>query len=285
MSTVVLQGLASGVALGLIYAGLGAGFSLMMATGRLYNLAHGEFVLVGGYVLFVLSQTLGAPWPAGLAASAAGGALLGAVLPPLVRNLPDREVNGLALTLGLAFVLQNLLLLSASATYRILPGGYWFETLAVGPVGLSRATVAGGLAAAAALLAVDAWLRFTWTGSALRAASQSRPAAASLGISPARMEWLAFLIAGALAASAGGLVLLTRFLTPSEGQAWTLVALAVAFLARRPWAGLLMGAGIALGLIESMATALLGGGWREVMASGFVLCWLLLRREHLLAHA
>jgi len=97
------------------------------------------------------------------------------------------------------------------------------------------------------------------------------------------MEWVAFFAGGAIAASAGGLVLLTRFLTPGEGPAWTLIALAVAFLAGRPQASALMAAGIALGVVESLATVLLGGGWREVVASGTVLVWLLVRERNLLA--
>ena len=63
----VLQAVASGLVLGLVYAGIGAGFSLIMATGRLMNLAHGEFVLVGGYILYVLCHGIGWPWPAALA--------------------------------------------------------------------------------------------------------------------------------------------------------------------------------------------------------------------------
>lgn len=283
--TAVLQALASGITLGLIYAGLGAGFSLVVATGRLFNLAHGEFVLVGGYILYLLTQTLGWPWLPALAASALGGALLGASLPLLVRRLPDRETGGLALTLGIAFLLQNFLLLGVTANYRILPGGYWFETVRLGSVGLSRAALAGGALAAAALMALDLWLRHTWTGMGLRAASQSRSAAASLGIGPRRMEWIAFMLGGAMAAGAGGLVLLTRFLTPGEGPSLTLVALAVALLARRPQVGALLTAGIALGLIESLATVLLGGGWREVVASGFILLWLMRRRQPVPAYA
>jgi len=283
--TAILQALASGITLGLIYAGLGAGFSLIVATGRLYNLAHGEFVLVGGYILYLLTPTLGWPWLPALAVSGLGGALLGAVLPPLIRRLPQREIGGLALTLGVAFILQNLLLLGATANYRILPGGYWFESLTLGPVGLSRATLAGAGIAAAALIALDLWLRYSWLGTALRAASQSRSSAASLGIPPGRMEWIAFVVGGAIAAGAGGLVLLTRFLTPAEGPALTLVALAVAFLARRPQAAMLMAAGIALGLTESLATVLLGGGWREVVASAFVILWLMRRAQPVTAYA
>ena len=56
-------------------------------------LAHGEFVLVGGYILFVLCHGIGWPWPAALAMTVLGGAFLGAALPPLVRRLPRREVN------------------------------------------------------------------------------------------------------------------------------------------------------------------------------------------------
>jgi branched-subunit amino acid ABC-type transport system permease component len=267
------------VTLGLIYAGLGAGFSVVAATGRLYNLAHGEWVLVGGYALFLLTQTLGWPWLAALAVCAFVGALLGAALLPLVRRLPQREIGGLALTLGVAFILQNLLLLGATANYRILPGGFWFETVALGPVGLSRAALAGAMVAGASLIILDLVLRYSWTGAGLRAASQSSLAAASLGIAPGRMEWVAFLFGGAIAAVAGGLVLLTRYLTPGEGPALTLVALAVAFLARRPRALALMAAGVAFGVIESMATVLLGGGWREVLASAFIVLWLLLRRQ------
>jgi branched-chain amino acid transport system permease protein len=281
----LLQAVASGIALGVIYAGLGAGFSLIMTTGRLTNLAHGEFVLVGGYILYILCHGIGWPWPAALALAAFGGALLGAALPPLVRKLRDREVSGLALTLGVAFILQNLLLLGATATYRVIPSGYWLKAVALGPVVLSRVTLLAAGAAAAAIVALDLWLRVTWTGSGLRAVAQSPPAAASLGISPARMEWVAFLAGGAIAASTGGLVLLTRFLAPGEGPAWTLVALAVAFLAGRSRAGALMAAGVAIGVVESLATVLMGGGWREVVASGSVLLWLLLRGRTLLADA
>jgi branched-chain amino acid transport system permease protein len=165
-----------------------------------------------------------------------------------------------------------------------MPGGSWQHAIALGPVTLSEVTLVAAGAAAAALVGLDLWLHFSWTGSGLRAVSQSRPAAAVLGISPARMEWVAFLAGGAMAAGAGGLVLLTRFLTPGEGPAWTLVALAVVFLGGRPRAGALMAAGVALGVAESLATVLAGGGWREIVASACVLLWLLLPRRTALAH-
>ncbi len=99
------------------------------------------------------------------------------------------------------------------------------------------------------------------------------------------MEWVAFLTGGAIAAGAGGLVLLTRFLTPAEGPAWTLVALAVVFLGGRPRAGALVAAGVALGVVESLATVLAGGSWREIAASSCVLIWLFLPGRRLLADA
>lgn len=275
------QAVTSGVALGLIYAGIGAGFSLVVATGRLTNLAHGEFVLVGGYVVFATCHGFGWPWPAAVALSALCGALLGGLLPPLVRRLPQRDVNGLALTLGVSFILQNLLLQGATATYRVLPGESWLRTVELGPVVLSRVTLLSAFAAALGLVALDLWLHLSWTGAGLRATSQMRPAAACLGISPVRMEWVAFFTGGAIAASAGGLVLLTRFLAPSEGPAWTLVALAVSILAGRPRARPLITAGVGLGVVEALSTVVIGGGWREVVASGSVLLWLAFRgRTH-----
>ncbi len=285
MGTVWLQAAASGIALGAIYAGIGAGLSLILATGRLINLSHGQFVLAGGYVLYLFSDGAGWPWPAAIALAILVGALLGGALPPLVRRMPDREVNGLALTLGVAFLLQNLLLLAATATYRMIPGGYWLQSVALGPVVLTRVTLVAAGAAALLLAGLDIWLRFTWTGLGLAAVAQSSPAAASLGISPRRMERVAFLAGGAIASTAGALVLLTRFLSPAEGPAWTLVALAVAFLAGRPRAGVLLAAGVGLGLVESFATVLAGGAWREAVASSAILLWLLLRGKALLADA
>jgi branched-chain amino acid transport system permease protein len=281
----LLQAVVSGIALGVIYAGVGAGFSLIASTGRLLNLSHGEFVLAGGYILYLFCHGIGWSWPVALALTALGGALLGMGLLPLVRRIPGREVNGLALTLAVAFILQNLLLFSATANYRIIPGGYWLQTVDLGPAVLSRATLVAALAAAAIVVGLDLWLRLSWTGSGLRAVAQSRPAASSLGIAPVRMEWVAFAVGGAVAGSAGGLVLLTRFLTPAEGPAWTLVAIAVAFLAGRTRTVPLVAAGTALGVLESLATVLGGGGWREVVASGAVLLWLFLRKTSLLTDA
>ena len=68
----LLQALASGIALGLIYAGVGAGLSLIVSTGRLTNLAHGEFVLAGGYILYLLCLGFGLPWPVGAPAHRGG---------------------------------------------------------------------------------------------------------------------------------------------------------------------------------------------------------------------
>jgi branched-chain amino acid transport system permease protein len=183
------QAVASGLALGLIYAGLGAGFSLIVATGRLTNLAHGEFVLVGGYILYVLCHGMGWPWPAALALTALGGALLGTALPPLVRRLREREVNGLVLTLGVAFILRNLLLLAATATYRVMPGGYWLQTVGLGPMVLSRVTLGAASAAAVALVGLDLWLHVSWTGSGLRAVSPSPPRPASASLPPRWSGW------------------------------------------------------------------------------------------------
>jgi branched-subunit amino acid ABC-type transport system permease component len=63
------------------------------------------------------------------------------------------------------------------------------------------------------------------------------------------------------------------------------VALAVVFLGGRPRAGALLAAGVALGVVESLATVLVGGAWREIVASGCVLLWLLLPGRTVLADA
>jgi len=197
-----VQAVASGIALGLIYAGIGAGFSLIVATGRLTNLSHGQFVLAGGYVLYVLCDGMGWPWPAGLALTVFVGALLGAALPPLVRRMPDREVNGLALTLGIAFLLQNLLLLTASATYRVIPGGYWLQTVAFGPVVLTRVTLVASGAAAAILVGLQG-SRPQWRRQDLASPGDCGEASGRAGSDPLRRSPASSRLRGACPARSG----------------------------------------------------------------------------------
>jgi branched-chain amino acid transport system permease protein len=93
VSTVLLQAVASGIALCLIYAGIGAGFSLIVATGRLTNLSHGQFVLAaffgGGALTQAWLVTVGGmpPWRA-RGVSALAGALVALPLTPALRLGP-----------------------------------------------------------------------------------------------------------------------------------------------------------------------------------------------------
>ncbi|MGH7268052.1 MAG: ABC transporter permease subunit, partial [Candidatus Rokuibacteriota bacterium] len=151
--TTLGHALLAGLVNGAFYAFLAVGFAAILGLTRALNLAHGELVVLGGYLGYAAAGSLG--WPPLAVAPLAALAmvpigLLWRVL--LARVREPIELNSMVLTFGLSLLLQNVMLGAWSADYRLFAS----EAGVAPPVvlGLSRErAVAGGvgLAAIAAL--------------------------------------------------------------------------------------------------------------------------------------
>jgi branched-chain amino acid transport system permease protein len=180
------------------------------------------------------------------------------------------------LTFGLALLLQNGLLGVWKADYRLIPTS---DAVLAPGLPASRAAAAG--VAIGVILALHLLLTRTHWGTALRATSRDAETAALLGVNTDRVGLIAFAAAAAIAGGGGALFAAFHYLHPAGGVELTLLAITLAVLGqaasiRQPLLGLL-GAGLAVGLVEALTLAAGGPRWRELAVAVLLLGALLAR--------
>ncbi len=281
--TTLAQAVLAGLANGAFYAFLALSFTVIFALTRALNLAHGELVVLGGY----LGYTAGRAWslPPVLLAPLAALALIpvGLLWRALIARIRGPvELNSLVLTFGLSLTLQNVMLLTWSADYRLI--GTRTPTAPL-LLGLSRERAAAAAIGLVTILALQLCLRRTRWGTAVRATSLDAVTAALMGVNTDRVGVASFAAAAAIAGAGGVFFGASHYLHPGVGVELTLLALTVAifgsaFSRAGPLGGLLLG-GLAIGLLESLTLAWAGPRWRELMVIGLLLGVLLARRRGL----
>jgi len=279
------QMIISGVSLGSFYALVALGFALIFGITHAFNLAHGELILLSGYLAYLLWKLAGWSFAAILPVCLLAGPGLALLLRLLLRRLPAPfELNSLLVTFGLALVLQNVMLGLFSADYRLISGGA-VNVLA----GLSTTVMLTGDQvillgfSLAATALVHLLMRHTVVGQALRATIQDREAALLAGINVEHMSLVAFLVGGMLIGLAGPLFARTLYLHPAGGLEATLLAVTIAIFAGvGRIRGVLLG-GWLLGLAESVAAYTIGASWRELISAGLLMALLICRPQGLFA--
>jgi branched-chain amino acid transport system permease protein len=284
---VFLQSVLSGVLIGGVYALVGIGLTIIFGVMRVINFAHGELLMIGMYLTWIIFTKLGIdPFVSiliSIPAMFAVGALIQKTL--INRVLGALPENQILLTVGLGLVLSNLVMLFFTSDYRILTTSYSSSTLRL--AGLSLSTpLAISFAITSAITALLYWfLLKTDTGQAIRATAQDRDAAQLMGINVKRMALLAFGIGAALAGTAGALISPTYYIFPQVGGAFTLKAFVIVVLGGM---GSVLGAtlgGVIIGVTESLAAVYISAGMKELFVYVLFLIVLLFRPAGLLGRS
>jgi len=296
MDVYVLSQLINGVIFGLIYALVALGLTIIFGIMRVVNFAHGEFYMLGGYVLYFLTADVvvifGGQLPGlgltifiGLPLSMAGVAMFGmlverSLLRPVYTTQMERPVEyAIILTFGLSLFLQNAALVFVGP-YEQTPQSFWEGSKHV----LGDLYLAGDrlFAAGCSVLLIAASLLFiyrTWTGRALLATAQSRVGVTVVGIDPVRMNVIAVALAALLAGAAGALLAPVFLVYPDVGGIPVIKAFVIIVLGGM---GSIHGAVIAaliLGIVESLGSVYISVAYRDVF-SFLVLIGVLLFRPH-----
>ena len=275
------QTILSGFSLGSFYILLALGFSLIFGVTRAFNLAHGDLILLAGYLAYALWHFWHLPYYWTLPVCMLAAPLATLALRWLLRRLPEPfELNSLVVTFGLAIVLQNLFLMAFSADYRLI----MLPTELVLNLPAWSLLVTGNqalllLGSLVATMAVYLFLHWTFVGKALRATIQNREGAALAGIRIQRMHLLAFGVGGLLVGLAGPLMAANMYLHPAGGLEPTLIAIIITMAAGVGRTGSLLWGGWLLGLAESLTALFFGSSWRELV-SALVLIAILLWRPN-----
>lgn len=275
----LLQLAVAGIAVGCVYALVALGFVLIHKATEVVNFAHGELMMLGGFVGLGL-VTAGWPWPLALAGAALATALFGLLAERIVLRplLGQPHIPIVMTTLGLGFMLKGAVMMAPGwgTETHALPMPFAGQVVSFGSAGLAAEHV--GVVAVTALLGsvLFGFFRFTLLGKALAATAQNPLGARLVGIPLARMQGLAWALAAGLAAAAGVLLAPLTFVHAQMGLIGlkALPAAVIGGFGSIP--GAVMG-GLLLGLVESFAGFYAPAGVKDVAAHLLVLAVLLWR--------
>jgi branched-chain amino acid transport system permease protein len=274
----VLEAIVGGLVTGTFYALLASGFALVFGVTRIFNLAHGDLVVLGAYVGEHLWRLAGWSPILAMPLAALPAMLLAVAFRPLLARVGEPFVlRSIVLTFGASLLIQSGLQTTFTADFRLIAPPGWDRG-----VSLLGARVAGGrllIAATALILLAFLHLLFTRTffGKSLRAVSLDREGAALAGINPVWVDRVTLALGGALAGAAGPLFAAIQYVTPSAGIGPTLTAIVLTiFGGVGSLGGLLLG-GLFLGLAEAVAAWAGGALWRDVTSLGLLLLLLRVR--------
>lgn len=268
----------NGLSSGAIYA-LGAiGLSLVYGILKLVNFAHGDFMTLGGYIAFAVNVSAGMPLIVAFLAALVVVAALGLALEVAIWRPMRRKGAGvmqlLLLSIGLAFVIRNLILFQWSGATRSLDVDQFQAWNPFGDVVITRIQVIVIVTAGVVLVGVAVMLRSTLIGKSMRALSDSFDLAEVSGVNTRRIVLYTWVLAGSLAGLAGVLAAVYTTLTPNTGWFLLLSIFAAVVLGGIGNAyGALVG-GIVLGLAQEWSTMVIQPTYKE--AVGFVVLILVL---------
>jgi branched-chain amino acid transport system permease protein len=262
----LIQLLLNGLVIGVIYALVAMGLSLIFGVLEIVNFAHGEFYMLGAMAAYFLSSQVGLGyWPT-VALALAGGLCIGWLLYELllVRIEGEGFERSILLTLGLSMVLQNLAIFLFTTTPKMLQGALTYSNIGLGAVQIPVLRLFALVVGLAAFVALYVVLHHTRMGKAMRGVAQNRDAALMVGIDPHAVSRLAVAIGIGLSGVAGAALAPVYAVHPLMGFSFVFKAFAIIIIGGLGNVSGAAIAAIALGVLES----LVGGFLPQVLVDG-----------------
>jgi branched-chain amino acid transport system permease protein len=275
----ILQAIVSGLLMGLIYALVAVGLSLIFGLMEIVNFAHGEFLMLAMFASFwlwalagldpLLSMPLVAALLAGLGLATHYG---------IVRRVLDAPMLAqVCATFGLAVALRAGAQYLWTPDFRIIQNPWIAGRVQIGPIFIGQPQLVAGFVCLAAFVLLWLFVTRTETGLALQATSQDRQAAAIVGIPTDRMSALGWAIGLACVAVAGSMLSTFFYVFPDVGVNFALLAfVAVALGGFGSILGSLV-AGVLIGLVESLGGLLVSPSYKNVIVYALYLAVVLVR--------
>ena len=265
---------------------LGAfGLSLVFGVLGILNVAHGDFLMLGGLLCYGLYVGLGMdPLLALLIVMpvffGVGCLFQRVLIQPLLAKSPHELLMGsILVTLGAALAVEDLVPFVWTQSFSGIP--YMVRSLVIGDIVIPTLRFAILVGILLLTLLLHIFLRRTDIGIALRAMTENRQGAILVGINLPRLAMLAFGIGTALVAAAGVAHVVLYSITPTMGIPLTLKYLTVVVLGGL---GSLLGAvlgGLVLGLSEALTSLYIGPEWAPTVAFVVLITTLVMRPQGL----
>lgn len=273
----------NGLSLGSIYAIIALGYTMVYGIAKMLNFAHGDFIMVGCYVVFTIVSTMGLPPLVGIVVSMLICTVIGVVTEKIAYK-PLRNAGSplavLITAIGVSYFLQNAALLIFGADTKAFSSVISWEglNLAGGQLKIQGVTIITIVVSLLILAALQTFIYKTKSGQAMLAVSEDKGAASLMGINVNKTISLTFAIGSALAAIAGVLMCSAYpSLTPYTGAMPGIKAFVAAVLGG---IGSIPGAmigGLILGIIEILGKTYISSQLSDAIVFGILVIVLLVK--------
>lgn len=285
-ATILVQLIINGVLLGGVYALAAFGLSLIFGVSGVLNLAHGEFLMLSGFFVFLLYDWLG--WDPFLLVLLVAPMFFvfgyyfekGLIRPLAGRKEHVRLASSVLVTLGAALILEDLAAFFSSGTQFEKSVDMFLPTLIVGGLYLPTLKLVVFGLVVALIIGLFVFLKYTYLGLAVRAVTQNQRGALLNGVNIARINAVAFGLGSVLAAAAGGFEVIHSYVAPNIGLPLTLKYLCIIVMGGLgSFLGVALG-GIIIGLGESIV-GFYHAAWGQTVAYLLLVLVLLVRPKGL----
>ncbi len=281
----MLSNLINGISLGSVYAIIALGYTMVYGIAKMLNFAHGDVIMIGGYVAFCTNYYLNWPTIPSILLAVAVCTVLGIIIERLAYK-PLRSAGSLAVlitAIGVSYFLQNAALLIWSSNPKSFPNMISTRSISIGGASVTVTALVTIAACIIIMIALTLFTGKTKVGKAMRAVSEDKGAAQLMGINVNATISLTFAIGSGLAAIAG-VLLCTAYptLLPTTGSMPGIKAFTAAvFGGIGSIPGAMLG-GILLGIIEIFAKAYISTQLSDAIVFAVLIIVLLVKPTGLL---
>jgi urea transport system permease protein len=277
----------NGISVASLYLLAALGLALSFGLMRVINMAHGEMLMIGGYLAWGTSLVVPGGWGliAAIPVAFIGAALLGGVVHmALIQRLSARPLDTLLATWGLSLILQQAARSLFGAIGVEVTAPAWLDgSLALGWLDIPAVRLFIICIAILVLAALALLLARTRLGLLVRAVNQDRMMATATGIDASRIDLLVFGIGAGIAGIAGVMLALLGPVTPTVGQSYIVPAFLVVVMGGLGSIRGTVVAALVLGLVGALVQIKADASLAQVLMLLFVILFIQWRPEGVVA--
>ncbi len=282
----LLNAIVTGILLGGFYAAVTVGITIAFGMLDVVNIAHPIFIVLGSFVAYIVNRTWGIdPIVTVIVLSPLFFLLGGAIYQFYFTVFESRgkvSLRGLAFFFGMLFVVEVALLLAFGVDYRLVQTAYIGPDLALGEIDLPLRMVIPFLGSMALMTGLQIFFSRTFLGRAIMAVAQDQFALSLMGVDTTKVKRIAFGIAIASCAVAGGFLIVIQPVAPSLGREYIGRVFAICVLGGMGSIPGTVLAALILGVIEAVTSTFYGPSWAPAVSFATLLLTLAVRPSGLL---
>ena len=278
--TTILKQLINGLQSGSIYALVALGYSMVYGIIMLLNFAHGDIIMVGAYIVWLMMARFALNPIIALLAAIVGCTALGVVIEKAaykpLRSSP--RISLLITAIGISYFLENAAQLIFGSNARVIPPFINAEPITVGAVSIPAEAAVTLAAAGIAMVLLNVLVKKTKMGKAMRAVSEDAGAAQLMGININNTISFTFAVGSALA-GIGSVLYCCAYpkATPTMGSMLGLKAFVAAVLGGIGSIPGAMAGGFAIGIAEALVSSAGLSEWKDGVVFAILIIVLLVK--------